>query len=102
LLEKGFKREVAAEYIEMVLSHNLYKALNLVLFKSVIRDGERVVDIEEQIGKGPLKVEIDKKGNAKVISGSFERPIDEEWEDIHILNVGNLFKEVDAALSDIC
>jgi len=101
LLEKGFKREVAAEYIEMVLSHNLYKALNLVLFKSVIRDGERVVDIEDQIGKGPLKVEIDEKGNAKIISGPFENPIAEEWEDIHILNVGNLFKEVDVALSDI-
>jgi len=101
LLEKGFKREVAAEYIEMVLSHNLYKALNLILFKSVIRDGERVVDIEEQIGKGPLKVEIDEKGNAKIISGPFENPIAEEWEDIHILNVGNLFKEVDVALSDI-
>ncbi|MBW1851638.1 MAG: MerR family transcriptional regulator [Deltaproteobacteria bacterium] len=100
LLEKGFKREVAAEYIEMVLSQNLYKAINLILFKSVIRDGKRVVDIEGQIGKGPLKVEIDKKGNAKVISGSFENPIAEEWEDIHILNVGNLFKEVDAALTE--
>ena len=100
LLEKGFKREVAAEYIEMVLSQKIYKALNFTLFKSVIRDGKRVVDIEEQIGKGPLKVEIDKKGNAKVISGSLENPITEEWEDIHILNVGNLFKEVDAALTD--
>ena len=101
LLEKGFKREMAAEYIEMVLSQNIYKALNFILFKSVIRDGKRVVEIEEQIGKSSLKVEIDEKGNAKVISGPFENPIAEEWEDIHILNVGNLFKEVDTALSDI-
>jgi hypothetical protein len=101
LLEKGFKREMASEYIEMVLSQNIYKALNFILFKSVIRDGKRVVDIEGQVGKGPLKVEIDKKGNAKVISGSFENPIAEEWEDILILNVGNLFQEVDAALSGI-
>lgn len=101
LLEKGFKREMAAEYIEMVLSQNIYKALNFILFKSLIRDGKRVVEIEEQIGKSSLKVEIDEKGNAKVISGPFENPIAEEWEDIHILNVGNLFKEVDAALSDI-
>jgi hypothetical protein len=101
LLEKGFKREMAAEYIEMVLSQNIYKALNFILFKSVIRNGKRVVEIEEQIGKSSLKVEIDEKGNAKVISGPFENPITEEWEDIHILNVGNLFKEVDAALIDI-
>lgn len=101
LLEKGFKREMAAEYIEMVLSQNIYKALNFILFKSLIRNGKRVVDIEEQMGKSSLKVEIDEKGNAKVISGPFENPIAEEWEDIHILNVGNLFKEVDAALSDI-
>ena len=101
LLEKGFKREMAAEYIEMVLSQNIYKALNFILFKSLIRDGKRVVEIEEQIGKSSLKVEIDEKGNAKVISGPFENPIAEEWEDIHILNVGNLFKEVDTALSDI-
>ena len=101
LLEKGFKREMAAEYIEMVLSQNIYKALNFILFKSVIRNGKRVVEIEEQIGKSSLKVEIDEKGNAKVISGPFENPIAEEWEDIHILNVGNLFKEVDAALTDI-
>jgi len=101
LLEKGFKREMAAEYIEMVLSQNIYKALNFILFKSLIRDGKRVVEIEEQIGKSSLKVEIDEKGNAKVISGPFENPIAEEWEDIHILNVGNLFKEVDAALTDI-
>jgi len=102
LLEKGFKREMAAEYIEMVLSQNIYKALNFILFKSVIRNGKRVVEIEEQIGKSSLKVEIDEKGNAKVISGPFENPIAEEWEDIHILNVGNLFKEVDTALRDIC
>ena len=101
LLEKGFKREMAAEYIEMVLSQNIYKALNFILFKSLIRDGKRVVEIEEQIGKSSLKVEIDEKGNAKVISGPFENPIAEEWEDIHILNVGNLFKEVDMALTDI-
>jgi hypothetical protein len=101
LLEKGFKREMAAEYIEMVVGQKLYGSLNFILFKSVIRDDKRVIDVEYQIGKGPLKVEIDKKGNAKVISGSFENPITEEWEDIHILNVGNLFKEVDAALTDI-
>ena len=101
LLEKGFKREMAAEYIEMVLSQNIYKALNFILFKSLIRDGKRVVEIEGQMGKSSLKVEIDEKGNAKVISGPFENPIAEEWEDIHILNVGNLFKEVDAALTDI-
>ncbi len=100
LLEKGFKREMAAEYIEMVVGQKLYGSLNFILFKSVIRDDKRVIDVEYQIGKGPIKVEIDKKGNAKVISGSFENPITEEWEDIHILNVGNLFKEVDAALSD--
>jgi hypothetical protein len=100
-IEKGFKREVAAEYIEMVLSQNLYKDLNFILFKSVIRDGKRVVDIEDQIGKAPLKVEIDKKGNAKVISGPFEKPVTEEWEDIYILNVGNLFKEVDAAFAKL-
>lgn len=101
LLEKGFKREMAAEYIEMVVGQNLYRGLNLILFKSIIRDGNRVVDIEEQIGKSSLKVEIDAKGNARVISGLFENSIDEEWEDIHILNVKNLFKEVDAALIDI-
>ena len=101
LLEKGFKREMAAEYIEMVVGQNLYRGLNLILFKSIIRDGNRVVEIEDQRGKSSLKVEIDEKGNAKIISGSFERPVTEEWEDIHILNVKNLFKEVDAALSDI-
>ena len=101
LLEKGFKREMAAEYIEMVVGQKLYGSLNFILFKSVIRDDKRVIDVEYQIGKGPLKVEIDKKGNAKVISGSFEDPIDEEWEDIHILNVEKLRNEVDAALTDI-
>ena len=35
LLEKGFKREMAAEYIEMVVGQNLYRGLNLILFKSI-------------------------------------------------------------------
>jgi hypothetical protein len=100
LLEKGFKREVASEYTDIVVGRRL-RDLNYILFKSLIRDGKRVVDIEEHIGKSSLKVEIDKNGNAKVISDHFENPIPEEWEDIHILNVGNLFKEVDAALTDI-
>ena len=41
LLEKGFKREMAAEYIEMVMDQNLYRALNFILFKSVIRENKR-------------------------------------------------------------
>lgn len=86
LLEKGFKREMAAEYIEMVVGQNLYRNLNFISFKSVIRDEKRVIDVDYQIGKSPLKIEIDDT---------------EEWEDIHILNVKNLFKEVDAALNDI-
>ena len=101
LLEKGFKREMAAEYIEMVVGQKLYGSLTFILFKSVIRDDKRVIDVEYQIGKGPLNVEIDEKGNAKIISGPFENRVTEEWDDIHILNVGNLLKEVDAALADI-
>jgi len=100
LLEKGFKRETASEYTDIVIGRRL-RALNYILFKSLIRDGKRVVDIEEHIGKDSLKVKIDEKGNLKVISGPFENPITEEWEDIHILNVKNLFKEVDAALADV-
>ncbi len=100
-IEKGYKREVATEYIDMVLNQNLYSALNIILFKSVIRDGNRVVDIEGQIGKSSLKVEIDEKGNAKIISGPFTKPITEEWEDIHILNIGNLIREVDSALAKL-
>ena len=101
LLEKGFKREVAAEYIKIVVSQNLCRVLNFILFKFVIRDGQRVIDVEYQIGDGSLKVEIDEKGNAKISMGPFEKPITEEWEDIHILNIGNLFKEVGVALDKI-
>ena len=101
LLEKGFKREVAAEYIKIVVSQNLCRVLNFILFKFVIRDGQRVIDVEYQIGEASLKVEIDEKGNAKVSFGSLEKPITEEWEDIHILNIGNFFKEVGVALDKI-
>lgn len=98
LIERGFKREVASEYVAGVVNTRIEDSLNFIVLKSLIRDGEPVIASYLHIGKASLNMEISEKGVVRSIFGRFKA---EDWDDIHILNIGNLRNEVEAALATI-
>jgi len=101
LIAKGFKREAAAEYVEFLIDYpDLINSISFIVLKSVVRNNELSVDPFFSYGHGPLKLHIDKD---KTVTASFSTdPIEaDEWDDINIINIKNVHKEVDAALAKL-
>lgn len=101
LLMRGFKREVAAQYISSFISQKFADALNYILFWSSTHDKDNILNANFIFGKSPLKIEINKSGNFKCSFESLAPGVIESWDDIHIVNVTHLRKEVDAILADL-
>ena len=100
LITKGFKREVAAEYVDLLIENpSLTNSINLIILKSVIRNNVLDVVSFPSFGSVPLNLNIDKDRN---VTTSFTDRIEaDEWDDIQIINVVNIHKEVDAALGQM-
>ena len=101
LITKGFKREVAAEYVDLLIDKpGLTYSINFIMLKSVVRNSDIEVESFISYGPGPLNLNIDKDRN---VNTSFTDQIIEadEWDDIQIINVVNIHKEVDAALAQL-
>jgi hypothetical protein len=94
LIEKGFKRELATEISDLVNQSNLGNVLNSIVLTSVIRDGKPELDVIYNNSGSSFKIEIDENGK---ISNSNN----EEWEDIQIINMVNLYEEVKAELDKL-
>ena len=103
LIAKGFKREAAAEYVDFLIENpNLINNINFIVLKSVFRNNELIVVPFFSFGRGPLNLHIDEDGNVKTsFSGGLKENGWDEWDDIHIVNVLNIHKEVDAALAKL-
>jgi hypothetical protein len=101
LITKGFKREVAAEYVDLLIEKpGLTNSINFIMLKSVVRNSDLKVESFISYGPGPLKLHIDKDRN--VNTSIADRIIEtDEWDDIQIINVVNIHKEVDAALAQL-
>ena len=101
LITKGFKREVAAEYVDLLIEKpGLTNSINFIMLKSVVRNSDLKVESFISYGPGPLKLHIDKDRN--VNTSIADRIIEaDEWDDIQIINVVNIIKEVDAALAQL-
>jgi hypothetical protein len=70
------------------------------MLKSVVKNNDLDVVPFFSYGPGPLNLDIDKGRN---VNTSFTDRIIEadEWDDIQIINVVNIHKEVDAALGHL-
>lgn len=101
LIAKGFKREAAAEYVDFLIENpNLINNISFIVLKSVFRNNELVVVPLFSFGRGPLNLHIDEDGNVKTsFSSGLKENRWDEWDDIHIVNVVNIRKEVNAALA---
>jgi len=101
LITKGFKREVAAEYVDLLIEKpGLTNSINFIMLKSVVRNSDLKIESFISYGPGPLKLHIDKDRN--VNTSIADRIIEaDEWDDIQIINVVNIHKEVDAALAQL-
>jgi hypothetical protein len=101
LITKGFKREAAAEYVDLLIEYpDLTNSINFIMLKSVVKNNDLDVVPFFSYGPGPLNLDIDKDRN---VNTSFTDRIIEadEWDDIQIINVVNIHKEVDAALGHL-
>jgi hypothetical protein len=101
LITKGFKRDAAAEYVELLIEKpGLTNSINFIILKSVVRNSDLEVASFFSYGTNPLNLHIDKDRN---VNTSFTDRIIEadEWDDIQIINVVNIIKEVDAALAQL-
>ena len=101
LITKGFKREAAAEYVDFLTEYpDLTNSINFIMLKSVVRNNDLDVVPFISYGPGQLNLHIDKDRN---VNTSFTDQIIEadEWDDIQIINVVNIHKEVDAALAKL-
>jgi hypothetical protein len=100
LIAKGFKREAAGEYVDFLIENpDLINSINFMILKSVVRNGDIEVVPFFSYGPTPLNLNIDKDRN--VITNFADRIDADEWDDIHIINVMNIHKEVDAALAQL-
>jgi len=101
LITKGFKRDAAAEYVDLLIEKpGLTNSINFIMLKSVVRNSDLEVESFISYGTNPLKLHIDKDRN---VNTSFADRIIEadEWDDIQIINVVNIHREVDAALAQL-
>ena len=101
LITKGFKREAAAEYVDFLIEYpDLTNSINFIMLKSVVRNNDLDVVPFISYGPGQLNLHIDKDRN---VNTSFTDRIIEadEWDDIQIINVVNIHKEVDVALAQL-
>ena len=98
LVDIGFKREAAAEYIDQMIKANLVGAVSFLVMQYVVKDEEPVINIVSQLGN-ELELKIESNGN--ILLNKFQESIPESWEGIHIINMLNLEKKVDAALSKL-
>ncbi len=102
LLGRGFKRKVAAQYISLFASQKAAaESLNYILFWSSAHEQERRMNANFIFGKSPMKFEINKSGYFKWTYESLSPGVIEIWDDIHIVNVMNLRKEVDTLLAKL-
>jgi hypothetical protein len=100
LITKGFKRDAAAEYVDFLIENpGLTNSITFIMLKSVVRNGNMEVTPFFSYGPAALNLNIDEDRN---LSTSFTDRIEaDEWDDIQIINVVNIHKEVDAALAQL-
>jgi len=99
LIDRGFKRETAAEYIDFLWNSKMIAAVKFITLKHSVRDGNPVIDRDFYVGEEDLDFQIGSDG--KITVGPFSPTDSDEWEGIHIINMINMAKEVDAALSKL-
>lgn len=99
LVEKGFKRELAAEFTKK------YTALgsplsftDYLMFKTVIENREPVIKTIFYTGSKPFVINIDFD---QVSHQELQEGYSEVWEDIYIINFVKLTREIDEALAKI-
>jgi len=100
LITKGFKRDAAAEYVDLLIeSPVLINSINFIILKSMVRNND--LEVVPFFSHGPvsLNLNIDKDRNVNLNTGFTHRIEADEWDDIQIINVVNIQKEVDAALA---
>ena len=99
LIDLGYKRENAGEYIDILTNTSMIPHIRFVTLKHKVENGETKTESEMQIGDGTLNLSIASNGN--IDSGPFSPLNCSEWEGIHIINIMTIKKEVDAALAEI-
>lgn len=98
LIDMGFKREVASEYITLFVNSNLINAVNFLLLVYTERDGKPAIELKTHSGD-TLNLTIDSDGVVR--QGNSITSNAQDWEGIHILNMVTLDKQVDAALATV-
>ena len=101
LINRGFKREMASEYVNILISAHPAPigTIKFLSLKTSIKDGEPKFDTVPHFGDAPFQLSIDSSGN--FMAGPFGSMGVDEWEDIHVINMIKLRQEVDKALADL-
>ena len=90
----------AGEYVDFLTGNPvLINSISFIMLKSVVRNNDLDVVPFFSFGPGPLNLHIDKDRN--VTTSITDRIEADEWDDIQIINVVNIHKEVDAALAQL-
>ena len=106
LLQRGFKREAAAEYVRIFIMHPLANEMTVALFSEKLgEDGKVEIGNHFVTGPGTLRVEIDSKLRTKVGQVGKDgrvlaHPDEQAWDYLYIVNIASLRKEVDSAVAD--
>ncbi len=101
LIERGFKRETASEYVSTLINAQPkpIDVVNYIILKSLIIDGEADYSAVPCYQNIPIDLKIDTNGN--IVSGPFGPININEWEDLHIINMIKLRHEVDVELKKL-
>jgi hypothetical protein len=99
LVEKGFKRELAAEFTKKYVgSGSPLGFTSYIMFKTVIENREPIIKPIFFAGPAPFTINIDLN---QVSLQELQEVYSEVWDDIYIINFVKIATEIDAALAKI-
>ncbi|MBI9083308.1 MAG: hypothetical protein JEZ11_06880 [Desulfobacterales bacterium] len=101
LIDRGFRREAAAEYANLLrdVSPQDIDRNKLLILTSTVINGKFETETHLTIGKGSFDLKIDSDGKIEIPPS--KKGSNQDWNDIHIINLRNLYKDVDLALSNL-